>query len=241
MVCGLGLAATAALPATVSPATERAVVIATMPCRPSLQATASGFVIDDELVVTVAHAIYDSRDFAVRDASGEWHRAQIVHMDLDRDLAVLRIPGLSSSPMTTRQASTNEQVRVIEGAASGTNEGEVLRRVRLTTETIGDLTRETARSGYELNVPVQGGDSGAAVVDSYGNLVGIVFARSTRREAAWATAASEVVDALEKQDVPSWECENPSDAELILEIPNLGGQIDELATLEQQRVARPPG
>lgn len=229
VLCAVGLAATAALPATVSPATQRAVVIATLPCRPSLQATSSGFIIDDELVVTVAHAIYDSRDFAVRDASGEWHRPEIVHMDLDRDLAVLRVPGLAASPMTTRQAATDDRVRMIDGAASGTSEGAVLRRVRLTTETIGDLTRKTARSGYELSVAIKGGDSGAAVIDQHGNLVGIVFARSTRREASWVTAASEVIDALDGQGVPSWECENPSDVELILDVPNLSDEPKELA------------
>lgn len=239
-LCALGLTATAALPATVSAPGDRAVVIATLPCRPSLQATSSGFLIDDELVVTVAHAIYDSRDFALRDASGEWHRPEIVHMDLDRDLAILRVPGLEARAMTTRQAATDERVRMIDGAASGSSDGEVLRRVRLTTETIGDLSRKTARSGYELSVAIKGGDSGAAVIDSYGNLVGIVFARSTRREASWVTAASEVVDALDRQGVPSWQCENPSDVELILETPDLSDQPEELARSPRELVLTQP-
>ena len=111
----------------------------------------------------------------------------------------------------------------------------------MTTETIGDLTRKTARSGYELSVAIKGGDSGAAVVDAYGNLIGFMFARSTRREASWVTAASEIVDALEQRGVRAWECENPSDVELILDTPSLGGQPDELAGPSAELRVTPPG
>jgi len=97
----------------------------------------------------------------------------------------------------------------------------VLRRVRLTTESIGDLERKTARSGYEMSVAIRGGDSGAAIVDQDENLVGVVFARSTRREAAWVTSVTEILSVLDKQGVPPWECENPSSVELILEAPEL--------------------
>jgi S1-C subfamily serine protease len=178
-------------------------------------------VIDNETVVTVAHAIYETRDFAVRDSTGRWFRPEILHMDVDRDLAVLRIPGLRASPMATRVAGAGDAVEMVEGAASGTTEGAVLRRVRLTTESIGDLERKTARSGYEMSVAIRGGDSGAAIIDQDENLIGVVFARSTRREAAWVTSVSEILSVLDNQGVPSWECENPSGVELILEAPEL--------------------
>ena len=223
VVCGLGLI-TASQTTQVAPVTamaQRPVVIATLPCQPSLQSTSSGFVIDDETVVTVAHAIYETRDFAVRDSTGRWFRPEILHMDVDRDLAVLRIPGLRASPMATRVAGAGDAVEMVEGAASGTTEGAVLRRVRLTTESIGDLERKTARSGYEMSVAIRGGDSGAAIVDQDENLVGVVFARSTRREAAWVTSVTEILSVLDKQGVPPWECENPSSVELILEAPEL--------------------
>lgn len=185
--------------------------------------------IDDETVVTVAHAIYETRDFAVRDTTGRWYRPEILYMDLDLDLAVLHIPGLFASPMTTRVVGAGDAVQMVEGAASGTADGSVLRRVRLTTESIGDVERKTARSGYELSVAIKGGDSGAAVVDDDENLVGVVFARSTRREAAWVTSVSEVLAVLDQRGVPPWQCENPSDVELILETPELSETPDELA------------
>jgi len=49
----------------------------------------------------------------------------------------------------------------------------------------------------------------------------VVFARSTRREAAWVTSVTEILSVLDKQGVPPWECENPSSVELILEAPEL--------------------
>ena len=196
---------------------DRPLVIATLPCDNSLQATSSGFVIEDETVMTVAHAIFDSRDFAVRDASGQWHSATVEHMDLERDLAVLHVAGLRANPMDTRLAAKSDDVRMLSGAASGTTAGEVLRRVRITTEVIGDRSQTSMRSGYELSIAIKGGDSGAAVIDGDDRLVGLVFARSTRRDATWATSVTEIVDALDGQGSPTWECERQSDAELYLE------------------------
>jgi len=196
---------------------ERAVQIAIMPCAPSVQSSATGYVIDDRLVLTVAHGIYDSREFAVRDWTGTWHRASVRHVDLERDLALLEISDLRALPTAIGdRLPAGEPVRMIEGASSGSLDGEVIRPVRITTENIGDLSQTSRRSGYELSVPVVGGDSGAAIVDQNDELVGLVFARSTRREAAWATAVSEVEAIRNQRSAASWACELDVDVELIL-------------------------
>jgi len=222
VVVAFGITTAVAWPTTASPpriteTSQRPVEIATLPCATRLQSTSSGFVIDDELVVTVAHAIYDSRDFAVRDSTGRWHQATVQHMDLERDLAVIRVPSLAASPMPIRAAEQGDSVRMTAGAASGTVDGEVIRRVRLRTEVIGDRDSVSARSGYELSVPIKGGDSGSAVVDDDGFLVGVIFARSTRRDASWATSVSEMSGITQRRGVPAWTCDRPSDVELILE------------------------
>lgn len=218
----LGLAAVLGAdpgPGVVTTGHQRPVTIATMPCSPSLQTTSSGFVIDDGLVVTVAHAIFESREFAVQDWSGRWHRAIVQHMDLDRDLAVLVIDGLRAEPMTMVEAKAGDAVHMLDGAASGGVDGEILRRVNIRTEVIGNLDEQSRRSGYELSLEIVGGDSGAAIVDDDGDLVGVVFARSTRRDASWATSASEVQDIRNRTDVPQWQCETDSDARLVLDDP----------------------
>lgn len=198
---------------------DRPVAIATMPCSPSLQTTSSGFLIEEGIVITVAHAIYESREFAIQDSTGEWHRATVQHMDLERDLAVLAVDNLAVSPMQLVTAVAGDSVRMLNGAASGVVDGEILRQVRITTEVIGDLDQKSQRSGYELSVDILGGDSGAAIVDDDENLVGVVFARSTRRDASWATSASEVQEIRDRSGGPEWECERDSDVPLVLDAP----------------------
>lgn len=222
VVIALGLVTALAWPgAAVTPRItenrQRPVTIATLPCSTRLQSTSSGFVIDDELVVTVAHAIYESRDFAVRDSTGRWHHASVQFMDLERDLAVLRVRALGATPMATRPAMNGDRVVMLEGAASGTVGGEIMRRVGITTEVIGDRSQSTRRSGYELTIDIQGGDSGSAVIDESGSLVGVVFARSTGRDASWATSVTEMAGIVDARGVPEWTCDRPSDAELVLE------------------------
>lgn len=206
-------------PGEITTVQQRPVTIATMPCASSLQTTSSGFVIDDGIVVTVAHAIYESREFAVRDWVGRWHVATIQHMDLERDLAVLAIAELNAEPMALTEAMAGDAVYMLDGAASGEVAGEVLRRVNISTEVIGDLERKSRRSGYELSVEIVGGDSGAAVVDDEGELVAVVFARSTRREASWATSAAEVDEIRDRRNVPTWDCSDDSGAPLVLDPP----------------------
>jgi len=105
---------------------------------------------------------------------------------------------------------------MIEGASSGTVTGEVSRRVQISTEVIGDLSTTSERSGSELSFEIAGGDSGAAVVGDDDNLLGLIFARSTAREASWATSVTEIEAVLNERSVPVWECERDSDAELDL-------------------------
>ena len=65
----------------ISSVDDRAVEFATLPCV-GIQSTSSGYVIDDETVLTVAHALYETRDFAVLDSAGVWRRGEIVRLDL---------------------------------------------------------------------------------------------------------------------------------------------------------------
>lgn len=199
---------------------QRPVAIATLACSNSLQVTSSGVVVDDGLVVTVAHAIYESRDFAVRDVDGNWHRGEVQHMDLERDLAIVRVPELTARRIDLAAGVPGGSVELLNGAASGLVEGEIVRRVNIRTEVVGDLSSESVRAGYEVAMDIVGGDSGAAVVNDNGDLVAVMFARSTSRDGvSWATSASEVGTILGRAGVPEWECGPGTGAELILESP----------------------
>ena len=113
----------------------------------------------------------------------------------------------------------DDHVRMLGGAASGTEDGLITRRVNVRTNVVGN--DETAvRAGYELALEIEPGDSGAAIVDDDGRLVAIVFARSTRRESVtWSTSVAEVRSVLGLGDVPEWRCDPGFDAELELTPP----------------------
>lgn len=199
---------------------QRPVAIATLPCATAKQSTSSGFVIDDRTVVTVAHAIFESRDVAVRDAFGRWHRPVIVRLDLDTDLAVLHVAALRAVEFERSAARPTSDweatpATMLGGAASGTLDAEIVRRVRIVTEVVGDRDRTSSRSGFEVALDIAPGDSGAALVDDGDALIGLVFARSTRREAiTWATAADEIETG--SGQLPAWECGPSFGAELEL-------------------------
>lgn len=220
LALGLTVAAatTSSAPTPISDVSDRAVKIATMPCSNSLQSTSSGYVLDDELVVTVAHAIFETREFALRDASGMWHRPTVRYMDLERDLAILHVEGLAATRAPLSSAGSGDSVQLLDGAASGSLYGSIARRVQIRTEFVGDLSQEGVRRGYELDLTIKAGDSGAAILDDNANLIALVFARSTRRGGVtWATAVSEVAEIRDRSGVPSWECGPGTGAELLLD------------------------
>lgn len=208
-------------PDWVTTAGQRPVEIATLPCSTALQSTSSGFAIDDRTVVTVAHAIHGSQDVAVRDTFGVWHRdPQVLVLDLERDLAVLHVEGLRATPMSVAPTRPtvdwmNEPLRMLDGSASGTARAQVLRRVSIVAEVVGNRDETARRSGYEVSLDIGPGDSGAALVDDTDRLVGIVFAQSKRREAiTWATAADQL--SIEPGEISTWDCDPTFDAELEL-------------------------
>lgn len=197
----------------------RPVAIATLPCHGGPQSTSSGFLVADQLVVTVAHAIFESRDFAVRDVAGEWHHATIEHLDLARDLALLRVGDLRATPVLFAAARADDPVRMLEGAASGTVGGSVIRRVNMRTNILGG-DDASLRLGYELALEITPGDSGAAIIDDDGRLVAIVFARSTRLPSVtWSTSVDEVRAVLGRGEIPSWDCGPDLGVELELPPP----------------------
>lgn len=224
VVVGIGLlVASRGVPETqAATVRDRAVEIATLPCV-GIQSTSSGYVIADETVLTVAHALHETRDFAVLDAAGIWRRGEVVRLDLERDLAIISVDGLRSTPVGRSPARSvsdwpDTPVHMVEGAASGSADASIVRRVKLVTQVVGDRSQEADRKGYEVALDIGPGDSGAALVDDDGRVVGVVFARSTQRESvAWATAIDEVETGA--APVTAWECDDDVDVELDLRRP----------------------
>lgn len=134
----------------------------------------------EPLVLTSAHVVKGATEIAVT-RGGVTGAGRIVAFDPEMDLAYLAVAGLA-----TGTPATVDSGHVAAGDLGRTylfRDGHVtalpvsiVRRVNIRTEDIY-IQGETLRPGYELQVDIDAGDSGGAVVVD-GTVVGIVWARS---------------------------------------------------------------
>ena len=155
----------------------------------------SGFVIGDGLVVTNAHVVAGEDETTVQRSDGSDVRAEVVAFDPNRDLAVLRASDLD------RRALSRDTIAVGGvGAAFGHPQGGPLRAAPFS---VGQVTKATGTDIYHRNeitrevlilaADLQPGDSGSALIDPQGDVVGVVFAIALDRpNVAYALAMSEV-------------------------------------------------
>jgi S1-C subfamily serine protease len=155
----------------------------------------SGFVVGDGLVVTNAHVVAGVDDPTIERSDGSTVRAQVVAFDPNRDLAVLAAGDLDR-PALTRDSIAEGGV----GAAFGHPGGGPL---ELSPFSVGQVTEATGTDIYHqdeitrevliLAADLEPGDSGSALIDPEGNVVGVVFAIALDRPGvAYALATSEL-------------------------------------------------
>ncbi len=165
----------------------------------------SGFTAAPELVVTNAHVVAGERETVVIRPDGRRLPARVVAFDSDRDLALLRVPGLNLTPLEL----TSPQVRG-EGAVFGHPGGQANLEVspafvrRQVAARGADLYLEhfVRRQVLILAADLQPGDSGSALVDVKGRVMGIAFAISLDREdTAYALSTEELKPLLERENV----------------------------------------
>ena len=141
----------------------------------------SGFTVAPDVVVTNAHVVAGQQPgrTEVLRPDGRRFDATVVAFDPGRDLALLRVPGLNQAPLQVGEGEVGET-----GAVFGHPNGQDQLRiapaaVRQRVEAVGrDLydTRQTRRDVFILAAALQPGDSGAALVDQQGDVMGVAFA-----------------------------------------------------------------
>jgi S1-C subfamily serine protease len=138
----------------------------------------SGFVAMPGLVVTNAHVVAGEKAPRVEPFQGRSLPATVVLFDVNRDLALLRVPGLTQEPLAVDTAEEGET-----GAVYGHPGGGDLRAApaKISQELIAvgrDIydRNDTRRSIFVLASALRPGDSGAALVDREGRVVGVAFA-----------------------------------------------------------------
>lgn len=160
----------------------------------------SGFPLDDRTVITAAHVVAGTRDHRVMSSEGSTHRAVVVFMDTNKDIAVLRVDRpLGSLAFEDAVAARNTPGAAIgyPGGGKRTTSPAV---VRTETEALGrDIysNKLVSRRVYVLDAHVIQGNSGGPFVDVEGRVRGMVFAASaSRKNEAYALSGSEVQRAL---------------------------------------------
>ncbi len=180
----------------------QAVVDAVVPSTVKVQGVAcrrvqegSGFVVAPGLVVTNAHVVAGEDETVLLRSDGSQVRARGVAFDPNRDLAILSAGDLDRPPLV-RGAIDEGGV----GAVFGHPGGEALRAAPFQ---VGDAVTATGTDIYDqnrterevliLSSELRPGDSGAALVDPVGNVVGVAFAIAPDRPGvAYALAMTEL-------------------------------------------------
>ncbi|MGI9022135.1 MAG: trypsin-like peptidase domain-containing protein, partial [Acidimicrobiales bacterium] len=139
----------------------------------------SGFSPATDIVVTNAHVVAGERRTEVLRPDGESLAARVEVFDPQRDLAVLSVPGLDQQPLPVGTAEVGDT-----GAVFGHPEGQ--EEVDVQPARVDDRRTATGRDIYNSSVTrrdvlflaarLAPGDSGGAVVNESGEVIGVAFA-----------------------------------------------------------------
>ncbi|MGH9112475.1 MAG: MarP family serine protease [Acidimicrobiales bacterium] len=159
----------------------------------------SGFFVADDLVVTNAHVVAGEHDSNVVLSDGTAIDATVVAFDPARDLAVLRTASTGRAGLALRDAEVGTTGGVFGHPGGGPLEispFEVGDEITAVGTDIYDGGR-TEREILVLASDLAPGDSGAALVDARGQVVGVAFAIAPDRDGvAYALSIDELRDVL---------------------------------------------
>ncbi len=163
-------------------------------------AEGSGFAVADDLIATNAHVVLGVMEPTIEFLDGSSTDGTVVAFDAVNDLALIR---LDTSDLVPLELGTAPDGTI--GAVFGWETGPTVeptpfrvdRPVSVRIETVGTDER-ILRPSWLLAADIESGDSGAALIDSDGVVVGIAYATTTRGSSVgYAVRADALADLLE--------------------------------------------
>jgi S1-C subfamily serine protease len=141
----------------------------------------SGFTVASDLVVTNAHVVAGepAGQTTVILPSGRTDPASVVAFDPNRDLALLAVPGLGQRPLPLATGTQGELGAVFGHpggqAALAVTPAQISQEVNAVGQNLYG-TRQTSRDVFVLASDLAQGDSGGALVNTSGGVIGVAFA-----------------------------------------------------------------
>ncbi len=165
-------------------------------CSRAMEGTS--FVIAPQRVMTNAHVVAGTSQVAIETGSGQLN-AEVVLFDPKTDVAVLSVPGLKADVlnMSHTAAHSGDDVVALGYPLDGpftASAGRVRERIDLRGPDIYNADT-VSRGVYTVRGQVRSGNSGGPLVDTQGQVAGVVFgAAADDPETGFALTADEVAD-----------------------------------------------
>jgi len=174
------------------------------------KASGSGVLVEQG-ILTNAHVVAGTEDLFVVDHNGEEYQARLISIDSQTDLALLHVEGLNVSPLPIANPEKG-----MKGIALVGGDGSI-KAIPATIDRLVDINiadiygeGEYRRKGMQLEADIASGDSGGAVVNGSGEVVGLVFSRSnSRNNVSYAVSSEEfslVTENRSSEGIDSGEC-----------------------------------
>ncbi|MBU8878127.1 serine protease [Bacillus sp. FJAT-29790] len=150
----------------------------------------TGFNISESgLIITNKHVVEDMHPIMVAFPHGELLNAKIIHADPDLDLAFLQITGrdLPFLPLSNSDLwHIQDQIYVI---------GNPLFHNQIANE--GKILEGSDKNGVlRLSAPIYKGNSGSPVISLKGDVIGVVYAKSTKDHTGLAIPIEKILEKL---------------------------------------------
>lgn len=130
----------------------------------------SGFLVGDGEVMTSAHVVEGSRQVSIQYGREQRITGIVEHLDADRDLALISVPSLHGEPLAFFDLGTLKAGSecVVIGSPLGLDQ----------SVSRGIVSNPDRRAGgvrlIQIDAPVNPGNSGGPIMDSEGQVIGIV-------------------------------------------------------------------
>ena len=162
----------------------------------------SGFAVAADLVATTAHTVVGLDEISLSGADGLSATAVPVAFDAINDLALLEVRSAVFEPLPLGDAPDGTVGALLGWDDESTFDPTPYRidrpiTVRIEAVATGDQAERVERRSWLLAAEVEPGDSGAALVDAEGQVVGIVYAATRRGSAVgYATRAEALAELI---------------------------------------------